>query len=539
MNKILDFFKSLGDRWKKLTKAVKISIIIIAVAAIASLIFLYAYSTRVTYAPLFYNLQSDSAAKIRDKLVEEKVPYKLSDGGTTILVPKDKVEDLRLTMYSDNSVLASGKGYELFDQSTFGLTDTQAQVMYQRALEGELARTIQGFDEVEQARVHLVLPEESVFVKDTEKATASVTLKLKGTSTLTTDQVKAIISFVSGSVKNLPKENIEVVDSNLNLLSENIFDSTASNGTVSATKQQEMEKQFEGNIQGDVKKALEAVFGKDNVSVTVNADLDFDSKQISTIKYDNFKIERSQKSIKESAKDTNGTGSTGTSPVDNNMTNTVGSTGTGSSESSHEESTVNYEIPQTQETTVKAPGEIKRMTVSVIIDGDLNTDEKSSIKDIVAAATGYDENRGDVINIAAYRFNTDLQDKAKQDLEEMNKQTAQAEKIKLYEEIGAAAAVLLLAILLLAKRGNKKRKIRKADKMKKKELEALEQQSALDVVIGDSGVVPKQRPEYQPVLSEEEEDIDMNLEKELQGYANKKPDQVIEVIKSWLSEDER
>jgi flagellar M-ring protein FliF len=534
MNKIKEFFKSLGDKWKNLSKATKISIILISIGLITSLITFSVYSTKVTYAPLFYNLQPQDAAKIREKLISDKVSYKISDGGATILVPKEKVDDLRLSVYSDGTVLSSGKGYELFDQSNFGLTETESKVMYQRALEGELARTIQGFDEVEQARVHLVLPEESVFTKDTEKATASVTLKLKGTSTLTPEQVKAIISFVSGSVKNLPKENVEIVDSNLNLLSENLFDSTTSSGTLSASKQQDMEKQFEGNIQGDVKKALEAVFGKDKVSVTVNADLDFDSKQISTIKYDNFKIERSQKIIKESATDSTGSSSSGTSPVDNNMQNTVGTGSANSSQSTHDESTVNYEIPQTQETVVKAPGEIKRMTVSVIIDGDLNADEKSSIKDIVAAATGYSETRGDVINIAAYRFNTDVKDKAQKDLEAMNADKAQSENIKRIAAIAIAGVALFIALVLLLRLFKKKRKKKVAVNTG---IADIENKPLIDVLVNDS-LIQKPRPEYQPVLSEEEE-LDMSLEKELQGYANKKPDQVIEVIKSWLSDDER
>jgi flagellar M-ring protein FliF len=137
---------------------------------------------------------------------------------------------------------------------------------------------------------------------------------------LSPEQVKAIISFISGSVKDLPKENVEIVDSNLNLLSEGLYDSSTSGGTISASKQQDMQKQFQDKIQGDVKKSLEAVFGKDKVSVTVNANLDFDSRQISTIKYDNLKIERSQKVIKDSSNDSLG-GSSGTTPVDNNMQN--------------------------------------------------------------------------------------------------------------------------------------------------------------------------------------------------------------------------
>lgn len=520
MNKVLNLLKSVGDKWNNLSKSKKISIVIILTGLIISIIIFAIYTNRVEYDVLFSNLEPQDSSKVIEKLKTDKIQYKIE--GNSILVPKEKVEELRLSIFSDTSLPSNLKGFELFDQNKFGVTDTEAKIMYQRALEGELARTIQGFDEVEKARVHLVLPEDSVFTRDEEKARASVTLKLKGNSKLSTEQVKAIISLISASVKNLPKENVEIIDSDMNLLSENIFENEQ-NGVITSTKQQEFKNQFEKNLQSDVKNMLEKVFGKDKVTVKINADLDFDSRQISTIKYDKDSIIRSQHKIKENSNDSNSQGAGG-SPIDNNMSNTIQNNNQ-SSTSNREEEITNYEIGQTEEKIIKAPGEIKRLTVSVVIDGNLSELEKQSIRNIVSAATGLSEERGDIINIEALTFNDDYKKKAQADLEEMKKQEELARKRKTYIMIGEAVAglIVLLAIALIYRKKNKKNK--------EQQIET----NQIDMLIGD--VIQKQPIAYEPVLEDNEQD--MNLEKEIKNYASTKPDQVVELVKTWLAEDER
>lgn len=522
MEKLRKVFNSLKERWKNLSKNKRIGIIIGLFIILFSSIMFITYFNRTTYSILFNNLDSQDAAKIIEKLKSEKVSYKIE--GNEILVPSDKVDELRLSVLSDGYMPSTGKGWGLFDESKFGVTDTEAKVMYQRALQDELAKTIMSFDEVEKARVMLVLPDDSVFARESENARASVALKLKGTSTLSPEQVKAIISLVASSVKNLPKENVEVIDSNMNLLSENIFDDSTGS-TVSAFKQRDIEKQFESGLQSDLKKMLGEVFGYDKVSVKVNADLDFDSKQITTIKYDKDSIIRSQSKIKETSNDSTGD-STGNSPTNQNLSPQYSTNSNQSSSANREEETTNYEIGQTEEKTVKAPGEVRRMTVSVVIDGNITETEKSQIKNIVAAATGYDENRGDQISIEAMSFNTELKDKQNEQLKQMEEQSAKEKKVKLYTTIGVASAALLalvIGVIIMRKRRSKK------------EDEDLVQPS-FDVVVGDE-VIKKQNNIYEPVL--DDEDDKMDIEKEIRDYANKKPEQVVEVIKTWLSEDER
>lgn len=522
MNKFLNFFKSLTGKWNGLSKIKKITVIIMSAGIILSLILSLVFMNRVKYANLFTSLDPQDSARIYEKLKEDKVPVKVE--GNSILVPEDRVDELRMSVISDGFMPSSGKGFELFDQSKFGVTDSEAKIMYQRALEGELSRTIESFSEVEKARVHLVMPEDSVFARETEKARASVTLKLKSMNTLAPEKVKSIVALVSGSVKNLPRENVEVIDNNMNLLSDNLFNDLTPGGTTSANKQRETEKQFENELQNDLNKMLASVFGKDKIAVKVNADLDFDSKQITTIKYDKDSILRSTHKVKENAKDSLGA-SGGNGLTGDEYSNTSPNTNGQSSDSSREEETTNYEVGQTEEKTVKAPGEVRRMTVSVIIDGNLSPLEKESIKNIVASATGYSDDRGDQINIESLPFNTEAKDNAKKELEAINKQEQMKEKFKIYSIAGAAALLIIITSLLLYRRSkNKKNK------------EENIQVAGLDMVVGDT-IIPKQSVSYEPVLTDD--DDMMNIEKEIRGYASKKPEQVAEVIKTWISDDER
>ena len=534
MKKILDILKPVINKWKNLSKSKKIAVVLSLTVAIFAIIFIIAYLNTVKYAVLFSNLDTSDSASIINTLKTDKVSYKVK--GTSILVPESQVDELRISALSNGSV-SSEKGWSLFDSSQFGVTDTEEKVMYQRALQDELEKTIESFDEVDKARVHLVLPDDTVFAKDNDdKASASVTLKLKGTSTLNEEQVKAIIALISGSVKNLPKENVQVIDSNMNLLSENVYDDSTTDGTTSASKQEILKSQFEKGLQDDVRKMLETVFGSGKVSVKINADLDFDSNQITTIKYDKNGVIRSQSLSKEADSDSSES-STSASPVDNNMSNTTSSGSNPASNTTKEDSTTNYEIGQTETKTVTAPGEVKRMTVSVIIDGNLDDTEKTQINNIVSAATGYDQTRGDQINIEALPFNNDTQTQAQKDLQELNSEESKTANYKLYAIIGGSLLGLLLLFIII--RALRRKKNKAGDEIIEEEI--ANTKPGIDVVIGDktpdANLVKKEPVTYQPVLDENDEKD--NVDTEIRDYANRKPDQVIEIIKTWLSDDER
>lgn len=537
MNKILEYLKPLLEKWKALSKPKRIGIIVISSAILLSLIISIILFTRTQYDVLFSNLDTTDQAKIYQKLKDDKVDVQIS--GNSLLVPKNNLETIRMSVYSSGLTPSGTKGFEIFDSQQFGVTDTEEKVMYQRALEGELARTIMSLDGVQNAIVHIVLPEDTVFAKDTSSATASVTIKMKDTEKLDTSQVKAIVALVSSSVKDLPKQNVQVVDGDMNNLTDGLYDDTTAEGTMAVPKQQMYQKQFEQGLQTDIKNMLESVFGKDKVKVRVNADLNFDSNETTSIVYDPKDVVlRSTQTNKNSTTDNSGSGSTA-SGVTSNLPGTSypGQTSSGgsSSTSNQDDTIINNEIGQTQSKVVKAPGEVQSIATSVLIDGKIDSTEKTEITNIVAAATGYNADRGDQINISALPFNHDQANQVKADLAAMQKQELQASNMKKYIGIGAAAALLLAIVFVLLR---KKLKARKARKLAELDLGEGGVSHAIDVLIdGETGAV-KRGNDYTPVLGEDEEE-NMTLEKEIKEYATKKPDQVVDVIKSWLSEDER
>lgn len=549
MGALKNIFNKIGEMWKPLSKGRKVGIIVLASGIIMSLGFFLISINKVNYSPLFVNMATEDLAKVVDELKQQNISYKLE--GNSVLVPEDKVDDLRLTVASSGLLPSDGQGWELFDQSSFGRTDTETQILYQRAMEGELARTIRGMDQVESDIVHLVLPESSVFIRDQEQARASVTLKLKNNAKLSPDQVKSIIALVSGSVKNLPKENVVVVDSNYNYLSENLFNEDMTSA-ASASNRQDMTKQFEFKIQDNILKMLESVFGQDKAQVTVSADLDFDSKEVTSITYDPNKVIANQNIIRENIAGDSSPYSG--SPIDNQMVNSIpassgttgttdttgttgtpGTTGTTTVQSSttatqqgswRYEETTNYDVGQTTDKTIKAPGEVKKMSVSVVINGALSDTAKTSVTNMVAAAMGYDQTRGDVVNIEAMPFDDSAAKKVEADLKAMDDQKAAAERRDtLITYVGYPAAGLLALIILIVLISKIKSKPREA---------ALT--GGVDILVNEPVTVSEVMKN--PIILDEEEDK-QDLASEIKKYANKKPDQVVEIIKSWMAEDER
>jgi len=521
MGALGNILNNLTEGWKNISSRRKIGIIVLAGGVITALLFFIIFLGKPKYEPLYLNMAPEDMAKVAEKFKQDKVTYK--PDGNTILVPKDQVEELRLSVASSGIMPSNGKGFELFDESRFGMTDTETKILYQRALETEIQRTIKAFDEIEYARVHLVIPEATPFMRAQESARASVTLKFKNSMKLSPEQVKAVVSLISGSVKNLPKENVEVLDSNFHLLSDNLYNGDI-NAPSSVTDRIEIEKQFEQKLGSDIKGMLEAVFGPDKVKVSINADLDFDSKQSTSIKYDPQGIVKSQYIIKESV---NGSGGNiSGSPIDNNMSNGTGS-GTGAnSGKTREEQTTNYNVGQVEEKIVSAPGKVKKIMASVVVDSTLSDTVKSSVNNIVATAVGFDQNRGDLITVEGMPFDDTIKKRIEADLKEMDaQQLIVARNKRLITNIGypAAGVIGLILLLILLSRLRSPFKER-------------QRAGGVDVVIGEP-VAINEVMRKQAILEEDDEKPDLTAE--LKKYASRKPDQVVEIIKSWLVEDER
>ena len=209
MNK---FLKSLAERWNNLSKTKKIIIIVMSIAVILSAAFFIQWATRVEYAPLMTDLTAEEASGVVEKLKEFGVDYKLENQGTTISVPKDQLYEIMIDLAGAGVLQNSSVGFEIFDQQKLGTTEFDNNVNFMRALQGELQRTIMAFDEIEEARGHLVLPQDSLFIEEEKPASAAITLKLKPLAKLKAEQIKGIIDLVSSSVPNLPEENVKIID---------------------------------------------------------------------------------------------------------------------------------------------------------------------------------------------------------------------------------------------------------------------------------------------------------------------------------------
>jgi len=533
MNKLSELIKRFKVYWKSISSSRKIAYGVLFFGIVAALITIGINFGTTKYATLFTNMDSADSAAIVAKLKTDKVDYKIS--GTSILVPTAKVDELRMEMMSGTTITNGSTGFELLDKSQLGATDQEIQVNYQRAMQGELERTIKAFPQISSARVHLVIPSDTAFVKDTAPGSAAVTLAMKSGQSLAPDQVKAIVALISGAVKEVPKENIQVIDDKLTLLTKNLYDSTddATNATTTADKQQILTQSYEKTASDKITNMLEAIYGKDKVRVQVNADLNFDAVQSDTTTYDPKSVVVSEHNVVSG----NGTVTTKNSgsTVDNNMTNSI-TTGTGTGTTNSIDSTKNYDVDSTQTKTIKAPGEVKKLTTSVALDGNLDPATKASVNNLVTSAIGYNPGRGDSISIEGILFDTTAKDNAKADLVAIQKAADQASKMALYKNIaigvGAVALIGFIIFLILKARDDKEEK---DDEI----LSGISPRS-IDVVIDQAGnKVKAKNIQTLDAAQLAMEDQRLAVENEIKSYARNKPDQVADVVKSWLSEDER
>ena len=418
MNKLLEMKNKLAQGFGNLSKSKKIAYSLIAVVIIGALISFVAIASKVKYDVLFSTNTPEDSGAIVAKLKEKKVDYKVT--GSSILVPKEDIDRLRMEIMSEVNMTEGSRGFEIFDTGKMAPTDTETKIMYQRALAGEIERAIKSFSEVEGAKVNLVLPENTAFVRETEPASASVVLKLKVGTKLDNGQVRAIVALLTGAVENLPKENVSIVSDKFQLLTEGLYDEEKDTLTGSADKQQVLKAQIEKNLEAKIMKVLEPIY-KNGVRVSVNTELDFDAVQRNSLKYEPQGTVVSSHDI-ETWNDNTGTGLSH-SPVDEATRNTFIETPLDGNVV-HRENTKNYEISKTEESVLKAPGEIKKITTSVVLDGNLDENTRASVNNLVAMAIGYSEQRGDSISVEGLNFNRDSikeAEKAIQDIENANK----------------------------------------------------------------------------------------------------------------------
>jgi flagellar M-ring protein FliF len=384
------------------------------------------------YGVLFSNLSTDDASSVVTKLKDDKIPYRLADGGATILVPQDQVYEERVALAGDGVVKGGGSGWELFDKTNLGMTDFQEKIDKQRATEGELQRTIAGLTPVESARVHLATPDSTLYSTAQQPTTASVAIKTKPGAELSSSEVRGITLLVSGAVDGLKPENVTIVNQDGNVLIPSTTDANGNTGdgatnALKMTQDQLLAKQrYESNLQENIQGMLDSALGPHRSAVRVATDMNFDATDTETKSYAPQGTVRSQQTEKESYAG-NVPGRALPAGVPGTTTNTVPTyqgqqLQNANGRLNKTKNTVNYEITEQNSKHIDAPGKVTRTSVAVLVNVPpvaattaangtatapvyaVNPADVAKIRNVVAAAAGIDPARGDQISVEAIPF---------------------------------------------------------------------------------------------------------------------------------------
>jgi flagellar M-ring protein FliF len=366
---------------------------------------LSAFLSTPTMSPLFSGLSGSDASAIVQQLDKDGVEYNLTDGGGTILVPTDKVDAERIAAAAAGLPSEGTSGYSLLDDMGVTASEFQQNVTYKRAIEGELAKTIESIDGVRTASVQLAIPKESVFVSETSDPTASVFIDT--VTTLSADQIQAIVHLTSASVDGLKADNVSVVDAKGNVLS-------AVGGV--ATSGSDVAASYEASVRSKVQSMLDTLLGPGNSTVAVTADISSATGERVT---ETYTVPDGSPTLSEQTTTEGyggGTGDTTTpatgplgSSVDTTSNVAAGDATDTSTNGAYDSQTSvkNNALNKTTETSTLPVGEISRQTISVAVNADSATSvDTTQIRDLVAGAAGIDQSRGDKVTVEAASFST-------------------------------------------------------------------------------------------------------------------------------------
>lgn len=418
----------LRQAWANMTPSQRTVVGGTVVALVIAVVAGSMLASRAGYAVLYSGLAPEEAGRIVEKLEGKKVPYRLSAGGTTISIPGRQVYSSRIELASEGLPRSGTVGFEIFDKTVFGMTDFLQKVNYRRAIEGELAKTIGQMEEVEAVRVHITVPERALFKEDEQQATASVVMKVNPARGLTGRQIEGIKYLVASSVEGLNPERVSILDSRGTLLSKGFPEEGggASDGL-------ELKKTVETYLESKAQTLLDGVLGPGKSVVRVAAVLNVESIEREAETYDpeSMVIRSEERSLAAG----------------------------GTDNASNESSVTNYEINRTVERIASAAGNIERLSLGIVVDGNYQTaagedgtetstfvprtdEELNKIAGIVKNAVGFDSGRKDEIDIACIAFNRNYLAGEEQSMEK-------SMRLQFYFSIAKKALYLGLVILAL------------------------------------------------------------------------------------------
>lgn len=419
---VMDFTRTAGGR--------KIMLMLGAAAIIAIMAAVWLWGQQPSYRVLFANFSDRDGGAIVAELEKMNIPYKYAEGGGALLVPADRVHDARLKLAAQGLPKGGNVGFELMENQKLGASQFLEQVNFQRAMEGELARSIESLSAVQAARVHLAMPKDSVFVSEQKQPTASVLLNLHPGRVLDAQQVSAIVHLVASSVPELSPKNVTIVDQNGNLLSDTTRTASANGMDPSQIK---YVQDYQQNVAKRIESIISPIVGAENVRAEATADMDFSRSEQAVESYkpnqtpDAMAIRSQQTSESQN-------GSASPAGVPGALTNQPPAPATAPitvpgqktpapavpatpATNTRKDSTVNYEVDKTIQYVQKAGGGLKRLSVAVVVnyrktvgkDGKvtmkpLSPAEITQITNLVKEAMGYNQERGDTLNVVNSSF---------------------------------------------------------------------------------------------------------------------------------------
>jgi flagellar M-ring protein FliF len=540
------------DQLKKLFAALslqqKIMLVLAVVIVAAGVPMLTRWQHERAFRPLFTGMAPEDGAAVVQKLKEGGTEHRLADNGSTVLVPVEKVDEARLDLAGAGLPKTGRIGFEIFDKTNIGLTDFSEHVNYRRALEGELERTMKALNGIEQARVHISFPKDSVFLDSREAAKASVLVSLRPGAGLTPQNVRAITNLVASAVEGLSPESVSVVDMQGNLLNR---PHKPADGTDSAEGILEYKHQVEKDLTAKVEATLEPLLGEGNFRVGISADCDFSTSEQTDETYDPT---RSVMATSQKTEDLSSAGGVGGVPgtpsnLPRSTIKPMGGVSGGVGGVSRRAENVSFETSRTIK-QVKVPrGSIKRISAALLLDQGLQwqgkgaqrrrvslppTPEKlKAIHDIVAGVLGLTTERGDQLVVESLPFE---QTRALE--ESLNSPTGQNDKsrapAKFYEDkrllLGggglALLALALLAFLLLRKRKPVEAFVEQAKTLAPGTAAAVAQVEAAEVPTSASvsRILPVMTSKTQLLLTELKENV------------GKDPTFAVNIVRSWLED---
>ncbi len=551
MGAVLALLRTFGartlDAWNKLSPQRRVVLVASAVAVFSGIWMFRDHMVARAFRPLYTDLTSEEAGVTVTRLKELEIPYKLAVQGSTILVPEQHLDEARIQLATEKLPQTGRLGFEIFDETNFGATEFSEHVNFRRALEGELERTILALDKVERGRVHISLPKRSVFLDDEQPAKASVVLELRRGAELAREQVNGIAHLVASAVEGLDAKRVVVLDTAGAILAQ-----PRAEGTEVSSEQIEHQLKVEKELRRKILATLEPYVGFDRSRANVVAEIDWNAGEQTEEIIDPETVLMNTQRSEELSQPGDPAGVPGTA---SNLPRQPVAARAGARSQSRTMETTNYQSSRTVTNTQLAGGVLRRLSVAVLVDQIVfwdneadklsrrarDEEEMNSLRELVVAAAGINETRGDVLTIANLPFTIFEPPVGPPPGPEVPDEIFWLEWIKHNRYNLIAAAVVLVMVAVGLGFWNSRRKKRKALRLKR-EQKVKAEQVQLELEAAEEAKLLKEAEEAKLLQGLRSTTLGSTrsqvLKKHLEETASKDPDGFVQLLRTWIHEDE-